>query len=328
MSARAWLACIALAAGMWLGGCSGVGHRQTRFTDDPGVTLDAAEPIAASETMESPPFDEAVLSWDIELGEGASAVLDASVRSGGVWSGWLRVARRGTAVCEEPTREDGVARIDVDTVVCRSPGDAIRWRVVACGGPVRVRSVWVTTTGIGRGGRVVTPGGLEPVVHAVPHKAQREAGDELGGRLCSPTSVAMVVESRGVRVGVGEMAARVYDADFDLYGNWVNNTLGASEMGVPMRLTRIASWDEARSFLENGPMVISLRPFDEGELAGAGYSSESGHLIVVAGLDGRGGAMVRDPAHADDSRRRYRMTQLTRLWLIGNKGTAYVLDAD
>jgi len=38
--------------------------------------------------------------------------------------------------------------------------------------------------------------------------------------------------------------------------------------------------------------------------------------------------MVRDPAHADDSHRRHRMTQLTRLWLIGNKGTAYVIDAD
>lgn len=328
MSIRAWLVCIALAAGMWLGGCSGVGHRQTRFTDDPGVTLDAANPVAASGTLESPLFDEAVLSWDIGLGEGASAVLDASVRSGGAWSGWLRVARRGPTVCEEPRREDGEARIDVDTVICGRPADAIRWRVVACGGPVRVRSVWVTTTGIGRGGRVVTPGDLDPVVHAVPHKAQRDGGADLGGRLCSPTSVAMVVESRGVPVAVGEMAERVYDADFDLYGNWVNNTLGASELGVPMRLTRIASWAEARSYLENGPMVISLRPFDERELAGAGYSSESGHLIVVAGLDGRGGAMVRDPAHADDSRRRYRMTQLTRLWLIGNKGTAYVIDAN
>ena len=328
MNARAWLAAAAVAAGMWLGGCSGIGHRQTRFTDDPGVMLGGANPVAASETMESPLFDEAVLSWDIELGDGASAVLDASVRRGGVWSAWLRVARRGSAACEAPVRADEHARIDVDTVVCRGAADAIRWRVVACGGSVRVRSVWVTTTGIGRGGRVVTPGDLEPIVHAVPHRAQREAGADLGGRLCSPASVAMVVGSRGVPIGVSEMAERVYDADFDLYGNWVNNTLAASELGVPMRLTRIGSWQEARAHLANGPLVISLRPFDEGELAGAGYSSESGHLIVVVGLDGRGGVLVRDPAHADDSRRRYRMTQLTRLWLIGNKGTAYVLEAE
>jgi len=71
VSARAWLAYVALAAGMWLGGCSGVGHRYTRFTENPGVTLDASNPVAASGTLESPLFDEAVLSWDIGLGDGA-----------------------------------------------------------------------------------------------------------------------------------------------------------------------------------------------------------------------------------------------------------------
>jgi hypothetical protein len=166
--------------------------------------------------------------------------------------------------------------------------------------------------------------------HAVPHKAQRDGGEELGGRLCSPTAVAMVAASRGVDVPVADMAARVYDAEFDLYGNWVNNTLAASELGVPMHVTRIGSWEEAARFMRRGPIVISLPPFDERELTGAGYSSASGHLIVLHGFDGRGGVLVRDPAHGDEAEaaRVYRRDELTRLWMIENKGTAYVLSEE
>lgn len=311
-----------------LAGCTTAGHRHARFAADPEIRLDASGSRIESAAIGSPAFDEAVLSWDIVLHDGASAALDASVLQGGVWSGWLRVARRGARVCVPPVREADSVRIDVDTVICREPAEAIRWRVSVCDGPVTVRSVWVTTTGVGRGGAWTDEPHPGPVAHAVPHKAQRDGGAELGGRLCSPTAVAMVVESRGVPVGVGDMAERVYDADFDLYGNWVNNTLGACELGVPMRLTRIGSWAEARSFLEAGPIVVSLPPFRERELSGAGYSSASGHLIVISGLDEAGGVLVRDPAHPDaaGATRVYRRDQLTRLWLRENKGTAYVLD--
>lgn len=324
-----------LAVGLLAGGCATnhrAGHLHARSVERVG-TVHASPGVIAGERRATGPFDEALLSWDIGLSPGVAARLEARVGRGDSWSRWMTIAVRGdrhAAFDDAPLRRDGVDRVDVDMIVCEAPADAIEWRIIGAGdGAVRVDSVWVTTTAVGAGDPIDMSAPVAPaaLAHEVPHKAQREGGEELGGRLCSPTAVAMVVASRGVDIGVAEMAERVLDHDFDLYGNWVNNTLAASELGVPMRVTRIGSWAEARAFMERGPIVVSLPPFDEAELNGAGYSSGSGHLIVLRGFGEDGTVLVRDPAHesAEDAARAYRLDDLTRLWLIENKGTAYVL---
>lgn len=315
-------------------GCAGPGdaHRHERVVFAP----DARAPVGSA-SLAAAPFDEALLSWDVRLDDGVGARLEARVRQDGRWSRWMTVAARGGGDVFDagPLRRDGAAWVDIDVVMCDTPCDAIEWRVEAAGpgggiGGAAVRSVWLTATGVGAAGPYEPEPDPPAFAHEVPHKAQRDGGEELAGRLCSPTAVAMVLAAAGLEVGVVEMAALVHDAEFDIYGNWVNNTLAASELGVPMHVTRIGSWAEAEAFMRRGPIVISLPPFDERELDGAGYSSRSGHLIVLRGFDGRGGVLVRDPAHADpgEAARVYRRDQLTRLWLLRNKGTAYVPAAE
>ena len=330
MNARGANPVAAVAAGLLGVGCAAPAdaHRHERAAFAPATNA----PVSSG-PIERAPFDEALLSWDLRQDPGSGARLEARVRQDGRWTGWMTVATRGDASAfgTGPSRRDGDAWIDVDVVMCDTPCDAIDWRVAAAGpGGAAVRSVWLTTTGVGSGG-AYTPESEPPAfAHAVPHKAQREGGEELAGRLCSPTAVAMVLAAAGLEIGVAEMAERVHDAEFDIYGNWVNNTLAASELGVPMHVTRIGSWTEAEAFMRRGPIVISLPPFDERELDGAGYSSRSGHLIVLRGFDGRGGVLVRDPAHteAGEAARVYRRDQITRLWLLENKGTAYVPAAE
>lgn len=335
---RCLLVCV-LGAGVM--GCAAPGaHRHDRAELAIGVTVDAPV-VYQGERIEPGLFDEALVSWDLRVPRRGAARLEARVRHGETWTDWMTLAFRGDREVpgfSEPLRRGALARVDVDVIVCEEPADAIEWRIVTLGsGPVEFGSVWVTTTRIGGGGGGGGGGGLvrvgaepERLDHAVPHKAQADGGEGLDGRLCSPTAVAMVVASRGVDVSVAEMAERVHDDAFDLYGNWVNNTLGASELGVPMHVTRIGSWEDAARFMRRGPIVISLPPFEERELPEAGYSSPSGHLIVLHGFDGRGGVLVRDPAYGDEAEaaRVYRRDRLTRLWLIENKGTAYVLSAD
>jgi len=331
---RRLLACV---LGACLIGCAAPGtHRHERAGLAIGVTVDAPV-VYQGERIEPGLFDEALVSWDLRVPRRGAARLEARVRHGEIWTEWMTLAFRGDREVDgfsEPLRRGASARVDVDVIVCESPADAVEWRIVTLGsGPVEFGSVWVTTTriGVGGGGGSVR-GGAEPELldHAVPHRAQADGGEGLDGRLCSPTAVAMVVASRGVDVTVAEMARRVHDDEFDLYGNWVNNTLAASELGVPMHVTRIGSWEEAAVFMRRGPIVISLPPFEERELPEAGYSSASGHLIVLHGFDGRGGVLVRDPAYGDESEaaRVYRRDRLARLWLIENKGTAYVLSGD
>ena len=93
---------------------------------------------------------------------------------------------------------------------------------------------------------------------------------------------------------VAEVAELCYDPDAGIYGNWVNNTLGASHLGVPMLATRLASWRELEVALEHGPVVLSLPPFTPETLGGVTYESKSGHLLVARGFDDQGDVLVSD----------------------------------
>lgn len=318
---RRLLAALALLSAVMLVGCTAPrGHTHHRTTFDTPQDLTGAVPSAGA-------FDEALISWDVRVPPGSAARLEARVARAGAWSDWMALAVRGEpSLLPPPVRTSGHDRVDVDLLLCQPAAEQLEWRVTTAGpGPVDLRSVWVTTTRNGQG-RPISTRKPAAIAHPIPHRSQREGGDDLAGRLCSPTAVAMVLASRGVDIGVGDLAARVYDPEFDLYGNWLNNTLAACELGVPMHTTRITDWAEAETFLRRGPIVVSLRPFRAEELHGAGYASDSGHLIVLRGFDARGGVLVRDPAFSepDQADRVYRRDQLTRLWLLDKRGTAYV----
>jgi hypothetical protein len=63
-------------------------------------------------------------------------------------------------------------------------------------------------------------------------------------------------------------------------------------------------------------------------LNNAPYKSlDEGHLIVLTGLDGRGGVFVNDPAagSAEQGQRVYSMHDLTTAWMSLGSGTAYIL---
>jgi hypothetical protein len=138
----------------------------------------------------------------------------------------------------------------------------------------------------------------------------------------------MVLAYRGVERSVGEVAARVRDPDFDLYGNWPRNIQGAYELGVPGFLARFNEWQSVAEHLMAGdPLIVSVQA-PGGVLSNAPYRElDSGHLIVLRGLDGHGGVLVNDPAAAtpEQGQRLYAMTELCKAWLELGNGTAYVL---
>jgi hypothetical protein len=151
----------------------------------------------------------------------------------------------------------------------------------------------------------------------------REA-PEIASRICSPTSVTMTLAYAGVSRPTAEVAAIVYDAEHDIYGNWNRAVQGAFLLGVPGYLLRVNDWPQASELLAEGtPLVISIAA-KEGQLAGAPYASTAGHLLVLAGLDGAGGAIVFDPATpvGGETPRRYALADLETVWLRRG-GVAY-----
>ena len=160
----------------------------------------------------------------------------------------------------------------------------------------------------------------------VPARSQQVEAPDLASRICSPTSVAMVLEAGGVNIPTAEVAALAYDADHDIYGNWPRAVQAAFQAGVPGTLVRLSSWRAVQHFLEAGvPLIISVGA-EPGQLQGAPYESTAGHLLVLRGLTPGGDVLVNDPAAAtpDEVPRTYRREDLELCWMRRG-GVAYAI---
>ncbi len=292
-------------------------------------------------------FTEALISWNVAVPEACAVRIDVLARDAATaeWSvplfigSWVGPGGGREALPEGERRQktDTGIVIDVDYLRSARPLDALRYRLTAVrsvagerpGEAVRVRRVAVCFSDT-RGPNEAGDGDFAPARRGrlgVPFRSQKTDDESLAGRLCSPTSVSMVLAHRGVDVPVQTVAARALDPNFGIYGNWPRNVQTAYALGVPGYLTRLNSWAELARLTDAGhPVVISIA-VEAGELRGAPYESTAGHLIVVEGFDDDGNVLVNDPAVADaaQGQRAYRREDLTNVWLRRVDGTAYVL---
>jgi hypothetical protein len=244
---------------------------------------------------------------------------------GGTWTATTSI---GPAEFTSCAGAGGVLRADVDVIVASRPVERLRLRLrLRAATPDAVLGApWLVTLSAcdpgpaaGDGDATVAAGGLE-----VPARSQMEEREPLRSRVCSPTSVAMVLALHGRDVSVAELAADMYHPALDLYGVWPSAIRAAARHGVAGYLLRFPSWSTAAWCLAHGmPIVASVR-YAAGELTDAAIPTTSGHLLVLTGLDGDG-VLVNDPAAPSraEVRRRYRRSELTRVWLE-RAGVGYV----
>ena len=250
----------------------------------------------------------------------------------------------------EPLAAKG--KIDVDCFVSEEAFNAAQVRVIASrgdrepsgegSGAVRVSRVALTLTDGTRpvpGAEevelsrwIAASGGdrsawKEPFVIDVPFYSQRTEKPEIAGRICSPTSVTMVMGSRGVTLPVQRVADTAFDTSHDIYGNWPRNIQAAFSFGVPGYLTRFSRWSDVERTLRAGQPIIASIQVKKGELKGSPYPETGGHLIVLRGVDANGDIVVNDPAVEDAAKGTltYRRRDLEVVWLRRTAGTSYVL---
>lgn len=248
--------------------------------------------------------------------------------------------------------------IEVDALASDQPLDAIQWRALAVRGlpiapahdpgaitrPIVIRRVALcTTSSLDKTplhvpvsartppGRISSAESLSRAINGyaidVPFRSQRTPDPLLSGRLCSPTSVSMVLASHGVSRPVFDVSSRAYDIRHDIFGNWPRNIQAAYALGVPGYLTRFAQWSDVYNTLDAGkPLIVSIQA-KKGELRGAPYSETGGHLIVVRGYDAAGDLLVNDPASGEEAKGRlvYKREDLQKVWFERTLGTTYVL---
>ncbi|MEO1534946.1 MAG: C39 family peptidase, partial [Planctomycetota bacterium] len=282
------------------------------------------------------PFTHALVSFNADVPRGAGVQAEVAVPDGDGWSPWMMIADWGEVPRERltPTRWSG-GRIMIDELIADQPLARLRVRVRGFAGsggaamPVLDRVDVVVSrrapervldAAAGRDVRVETP--FRP--------CEIKDDDGLASRLCSPTSLAMLLAQRGARPAYGELIGSVYDARHDLYGVWPRAIQAAYAFGVPGRLHRFGDWAEVRDHLSSvGPIAISMRAA-EGEVRGMGYDASDGHIVVLTGLTALGDAVVLDPAFGteDEARRVYPADDLSEVWLRRSRGTAYILHSE
>ncbi len=318
--------------------------------DAAGISLDLSGADSTLPAITSPEiatpfkFNEALLSWNVHVPAGAA--IGAELRVGrsadNFWSEWLHIGEWGAWPEAWPrvTQFDG-GKVDIDYFRSAERYDRVQYRLRAAGkaqsGPLRIERVALCvsdTSGMPDAFRRKTSR-RDPPERAkfvrrlpVPFRSQKTERPELAGRICSPTSVAMVLAYRGVEQPTGKVAQTCYDARHDIYGNWTRAVQGAYALGVPGYLARFADWTDVEHSIADGqPLIISIRVPKVGDLRNAPYPTTDGHLIVLCGFDEDGNALVNDPAVSTPQLGQlvYRREDLQNVWMRETGGLAYVL---
>ncbi len=131
---------------------------------------------------------------------------------------------------------------------------------------------------------------------------------QIGGSICSPTSVAMILRSYNINVDPLQFAQATLDPYYNIFGIWPRVVQNASEYGLDGAVTRYRTWSEAREVLSSGgriSMSVSLPLY-------------SGHLMMLAGFTNDGRPIVHDPAKSNGYSYIFNKTDLSMSWF--NKG--------
>ncbi len=249
-------------------------------------------------------FTKLVCSWNAVTHDGTVEVqvqvkkADGSYSAPFSWGIWS--SKRGVSASASTQNADGKVSTDVLSLN------------TACAGTVRVTVKLKKTTEKSpvlynislapqkEVGALASPAPMGEVKLHVPQRLQGVV-PEIGGRICSPTSLTMVLMSLGTtEFEPADNAWAAYDNKDEIFGNWSFNVARAGELGYNA-FVDYYDMDALKYALSEGTPVICSVAIKEGQLAGSGYPNRStaGHLLVVIGytvIDGREWVIINDPA--------------------------------
>ena len=152
----------------------------------------------------------------------------------------------------------------------------------------------------------------EEILIPTQHFYQYGLDPGIGGNICSPTTVSMILRSYDIEVEPVQFARDTYDPHYGLFGVWPRVVQNAAEFGLDGAVTRYRNWSETRKVLANGGRIgMSI-----------GRPLYAGHLVMLAGFDSNGNPLVHDPAKTDGYAKKYYKSDISRSW-FEKGGIAY-----
>jgi hypothetical protein len=135
----------------------------------------------------------------------------------------------------------------------------------------------------------------------VPYRRQTDV-PEIGGQICSATSLSMILLYLGEEgLEVEDVAWGVRDYGAKKFGNWAYNVAYAGELGYNAYIDYFDIEAIKWAVSTGHPLACSIK-VKQGQLANSGFPnySTNGHLLCVVGYEERNGQnwlLINDPAN-------------------------------
>lgn len=137
----------------------------------------------------------------------------------------------------------------------------------------------------------------------VPYRRQMDV-PEIGGSICSATSLSMVMLYHGEQIDdIADIAWGVRDYGEQIFGNWAFNVAYAGELGYQSYIDYY-DIDAIKYAISTGHPIVSSIRVKAGQLAASGHPgyTTNGHLLCVVGYEEKNGQkwlLINDPAHPE-----------------------------
>jgi hypothetical protein len=272
-----------------------------------------------------PPFDELLLSWNAQRPSCGHYVILVSVYSSD-WSPWLLYAVWGN-LYQYSFHDHALAGSvqsfqDQVQVLKGQPATGFRLRIEARQGAslALFHTLHTCTSHVAsfKCSSYPTPS-FSSIQLSVPGVSQLCLNHPRATSFCSPTSTTAAIRYLLAhdRLNPLSFTEKVYDAGFDIYGNWSFNVAQAFvELGStrPCFYARLAGFDSLFSYLQQGlPVIVSVK----GQLTGSLMSYTNGHLLVVRGYEASTRRVLcMDPAFPTDEQthQAYDLDEFMQAW--------------
>lgn len=280
------------------------------------------------------PFNELLMSANADLGVDGASRLEARVKTADGWSPWFDFGLfRSGGSASVKGQENEFGKMEVDILKLKTKAFALRYRFTLIskedGAALRLVSAAYTDTTLpfDESAAIKKGSDAKQLKLTVPCYSQMLQQVNYSGDICSPVSLAMVMNYYGQKVLPLETASAVLDSQEIIYGNWGFNTAYAGSKGLYAFLTRLNSMSEAEAYLSRGLTLIASVTFGPDEVRNSPLKKTKGHLLVIKGFDAKGDVLANDPAAPEEKtvERIYNRKEFARAWLKNKYGTAYAV---
>lgn len=266
------------------------------------------------------PFNQGLPSWNGTSPDNNSGFkIQMRFPYGATWSPWLTVGFWKSNIWSSyGLTSYGGGLVDIDYVKLNSYKDSWQFKIIMTRTTAdQPSSTLHTLSFFVSDSRTTTSVNITNIVNDNPAEifiptefvCQYDVDPVIGGDICSPTSVSMILKSYSIVVDPYQFALDTRDPYHNIFGVWPRVVQNASEFGLDGAVTRYRTWSEAREVLANGGRI---------SMSVGSPLYPNGHLIMLAGFTTDGRPIVHDPAKSNGYSYVFNKTSLSQSWF--NKG--------